>query len=60
MALAGSKAKASALATAVRNAGYADISGDLVPGLTAVAVPADGVLRATLPPKVMDPVMSRA
>lgn len=39
MALAGSKAKASALATAVRNAGYADISGDLVPGLTAVAVP---------------------
>lgn len=38
-ALAGAKTKALAQAKVVRAAGYADISGDLVPGLNAVSVP---------------------
>lgn len=39
MALAGNKSKASVLAKAVLQTGYADISGDLIPGLAAVSVP---------------------
>lgn len=39
IALSGNKAKALALAKTVSAAGYADISGDLVPGLNAVSVP---------------------